>query len=180
MMQQGRRVSMEEKLRYMREVENIYRLSKKVLPPKGTTWAAIADQHLHKALGLDVREPVEPMRIKQGQSHGSQDRTTARMVERTLRNGVMHPDILMHYQHKAPSTIAKQRPRRFYPRPERVDHQPDVMHMVQHGIDLEPPSGHLQGFGFVPKGHADASHVPLEPAGAAESTVPTAGPPGYH
>ena len=177
---QQRSVSLEEKLRYMREVENIYRLSKKVLPPKGTTWAAIADQHLQRALGLDVEPDAAPVQIKQGQSHGSQDRTTARMVERTLRNGVMHPDILMHYQHKAPPTITKPRPQRFYPRPERVEHQPDVMHMVQHGTDLEPPQGHLQGFGFVPKGHADASHVPLEAAGPPESTVPTSGPPGYH
>ena len=42
----GRReISLDQKLKYLREIENIHRLSKKVLPPKGTTWARIADKH---------------------------------------------------------------------------------------------------------------------------------------
>ena len=49
-------ISLDEKMRYLREIENIHRLSKKVLPPQGTTWAQIADKHLQKALGLPVKE----------------------------------------------------------------------------------------------------------------------------
>ena len=40
--QRRREVSLDEKLRYLREIESIHRLSKKVLPPQGTTWAKIA------------------------------------------------------------------------------------------------------------------------------------------
>ena len=51
-----REITLEEKLKYLREIENIHRLSKKVLPPKGTTWARIADKHLKRALGMPIVE----------------------------------------------------------------------------------------------------------------------------
>ena len=52
-----REITLDEKLRYLREIENIHRLSKKVRPPQGTTWARIADKHLQRALGMPVQEP---------------------------------------------------------------------------------------------------------------------------
>ena len=44
--------------------ESIHRLSKKVLPPKGTTWARIADKLLRKALGMPVEEPPEALNLR--------------------------------------------------------------------------------------------------------------------
>ena len=56
-------ISLDEKMRYLREIENIHRLSKKVLPPQGTTWAQIADKHLQKALGLPVKEQGQALDV---------------------------------------------------------------------------------------------------------------------
>ena len=62
-------ISLEQKMRYLREVENIYRLSKKVLPPAGKTWAQVADQVLHRALNTPVREEAEPLNVRRGRMH---------------------------------------------------------------------------------------------------------------
>ena len=174
-----RRVTLREKLKYLREIEAIHRLSAKVLPPKGTTWERIADQHLERALGLEVEDEPEPFRIKAGQSHGAQDRRTAQIIERTLRSGLIHPDVLRHYHNKGVSSIAKPRSRPVYPVPPRHDHTPDVISLTEHYDDLEPPHGHLQGFGFVPKSHEVATHVSLE-SETPISDIPAEKDPGYH
>jgi len=171
----GRReISLDQKLKYLREIENIHRLSKKVLPPKGTTWARIADKHLQKALGMPLQEPAEPLNVRPGAHMHEHSPRTARVIERTLRNGMLHPDVLHSYRRDG---TRRGKPKQFFEQPVRRHGDQDVIHYVQHGgTDLEPPHGHLQGYGFVPKGHAVASHVQLEDSvRPATDAVPTKG-----
>ena len=167
-----REITLEEKLKYLREIENIHRLSKKVLPPKGTTWARVADKHLKRALGMPVVEASERLNVQpSGHMHEHSPRT-ARVIERTLRNGMLHPDVLHSYRN---DKTGQGKRTQFYPRPApRHDDMP-VAHYVQHGSqDLIYPHGHLQGFGFVPSTHEVASHVQLEDSvRPATETVPS-------
>ena len=183
-MQRRREVSLDEKLRYLREIENIHRLSKKVLPPAGTTWARIADKHLQKALGYPITEPNVPLNVQTGGHMHEHSPRTARVIERTLRNGMIHPDALHSYRKDGGYPAPAQH---FHEQPAPALDDPAVIHYVQHGsADLEYPAGHLQGFGFVPSNHQVASHVQLEDSvRPVEDTVPTNGsvaalPPAYH
>ena len=179
MMQRGKAITLDQKIRYLREIENIHRLSKKVLPPKGKTWAQIADQHLHRALGLPIAAAPVSLNVRQGRMHHLHSPRTARVVERTLKNGILHPDLLHHYRGDNVQTVNDSKPF-VYNAPQPKLDTPDVIHYVQHGTDLGYPQGHLQGFGFVPMSHEVASHVQLESAGEPESVVPTAAGPAYH
>ena len=158
--QPRREVSLDEKLRYLREVENIHRLSKKVLPPQGTTWARIADKHLQRALGMPLQGERTAFDVRRGRHMHQHSPRTARVVERTLRNGVIHPDALHSYRNDG---ITKGKARQFRQRIAPKQYDQDVIHYVQHGsTDLEYPHGHLQGFGFVPRQHEINSHVKLK------------------
>ena len=183
MQRRRREVSLEEKLRYLKEIENIHRLSKKVLPPTGTTWVRIADQHLRKALGMQTSEPPETLNVQRGRHMHQHSPRTAGVIERTLRNGMIHPDALHSYRN---DKVSEGREFPFYDKkPPRAD-TPSVIHYVQHGsADLTYPHGHMQGYGFVPSEHQVASHVQLE--GSVRPTtdvVPTkvsaAGGEAYH
>ena len=173
-MQRRREISLDEKLRYLREIENIHRLSKKVLPPAGTTWARIADKHLQRALGMPIAEPRTQFDVKPGMHMHQHDPRTARVVERTLRNGVIHPHALHSYRNDG--TL----PGRRLSKPPELTALPydhDVVHYVQHGSsDLVYPHGHMQGVGFVPRDHQVVSHVPLEDSvRPASDVVPSKG-----
>ena len=170
---QEKSISLEQKLRYLKEVENIYRLSKKVLPPAGKTWNQIADQVLQKALGAPVRPGRQQMQLRPGRMHHLQSADSARVIERTLRNGVLHPDILHTYRGDNVQTV-RERPLHLVPDVRMTADTPDVQHYVQHGgTEVHYPEGHLQGYGFVPRTHITASHVPLEAAGGPDAVVPS-------
>ena len=168
-------ISLDEKMRYLREIENIHRLSKKVLPPQGTTWAQIADKHLQKALGLPVKEQGQALDVRpDGYMHEHSPRT-ARLVERTLRRGMIHPAVLHSYRndsYEEGSSVP------FKAEPQLAHDDPPVIMHVQHGgSDLIYPHGLLQGYGFVPSTHEAARHVQLEDSVRPVSdAVPTNGP----
>ena len=103
---QRREISLDEKLRYLKEIESIHRLSKKVLPPAGTTWARIADKHLKRALGMQIEEPAEALNMRRGRQMHQHSPRTARVIERTLRNGVIHPDVLHSYRNDARQRVS--------------------------------------------------------------------------
>ena len=168
-------ISLEAKLKAIREVENIYALSKKWqrLTPgeKRPNWERLADAVLKKAMDQPLETPAEPLNVHGGMHHEHSPRS-ARVIERTLRNGVVHPDALHAY---SCGHVLEGRPlpwrRPVRPAPE----DPPVRHFIQHGAtDLHYPSGHLQGFGFVPSQHEVPSHVRLESAQVkAAEPVPT-------
>jgi hypothetical protein len=167
-------ITLEDKLRYMREVESIHRLSKTTLPPQGKTWAQVADGILKKALGLQVVERPENFNISSGRHHQHSPRS-ARIIERTLRNGVVHPDVLHSYRGDYAPLQDYEKSARQSGGLEPVADTPAVAHYVQHGgTDLQYPDGHLQGYGFVPGTHNVASHVQLEQSvRPATDVVPT-------
>ena len=178
-MQRSRAPTLEQKVRYLKEVDNIYRLSKTTLPPQGTTWASVADRHLKKALGMQVRDAPQAFNVRKGMLHHQHDPRTARVVERTLRNGTFHPDVLHAYRGDG-TTIDRATGSSIYRKARRVPplyDTPDVHHFVQHtSADLPYPDGHLQGHGFVPRQHSFASHVQLEQAGPVASSGPVSVP----
>ena len=156
-------ISLEAKLKAIREVESIYALSKKWqrLTPneKRPNWERIADAVLRKAMGEPIQTSPEPLNVKSNAKHHEQEARSARVIERTLRNGIVHPDALHSYSGIARARAV--RPRR--PRPQSRAYDPPVVHYVQHGAtDLHYPSGHLQGYGFEPRQHEVASHVRVE------------------
>ena len=169
-----REVSLDEKLRYLKEIESIHRLSKKALPPEGTTWARIADKHLQRALGMPIAEAPTQFDVKPGMHMHQHDPRTARVVERTLRNGVIHPHALHSFRNDG---VLPGRVRHWKPELPRYADDHDVVHYVQHGSsDLSYPHGHMQGYGFVPSEHPVASHVQLEDSVRAPTdVVPTKG-----
>ena len=168
-MRRNQAITLEQKLRYLREIENIHRLSKKTLPPQGTTWTRIADGVLRKAMGHPVQAPAEEINMVRSGHMEHHSPRTARLIERTLRNGVVHPDVLHDFRNDG-TQIDRFRGRPYSgevarpPRPalDPVEHTPQVEHYVQHPGDLHYPGGHLQGYGFVPRVHQVASHVQLE------------------
>ena len=157
-------ITLEQKLRYLKEVENIYRLSKKTRPPKGKSWASIADSRLRHVMRLPIKETAaKPLTLRPGKRHHQHSPRTARILERTLKNGHVPPDILHSYREGVGARgRIKDRPE---PEPLRQDEMP-VQHFVQHAMpDLHYPQGHLQGFGFVPRQHEVNSHVRLQTGG---------------
>jgi hypothetical protein len=158
-------ITLEQKLRYLKEVENIYRLSKKTRPPKGKSWASIADSRLRHVMRLPIRESAgQTLTVRPGKRHHEHSPRSARILERTLKNGVVPPGILHSYREGVGTGgRIKDRPE---PEPLRQDELP-VQHFVQHSdSDLPYPHGHLQGFGFVPREHTVNSHIRLQTGGA--------------
>ena len=160
-------ISLETKLKALREVESIYRLSKKWqrLTPdeKRPNWERIADAILKKALGTPVQARPAGLNVQRGRQHHTHSPRSAHVIERTLRNGVVHPDVLHSYRN---DKVEHGSTRVRYEKPTPRAHSLPAQHFVQHGgSDLQYPSGHLQGYGFVPRNHEAASHVQLESAG---------------
>jgi len=158
-MQRG--ITLEKKLRYLKEVDNIHALSKKVRPPAGKSWSDIAASRMRHVMGLPIREPVaKPLQIQRGRLHHEHSPRSARIIERTLKTGLVHPDVLQSYRTGAVRTKSFN----YKPLVEPLRHDDrDIQHFVQYpDSDLHYPAGHLQGFGFVPSQHEINSHVELK------------------
>ena len=171
-------ITLERKLRYLREIENIYRLSTKTRPPKGKSWASIADGRLRQVMRLPIKESAgQPLTLRPGKRHHEHSPRTARILERTLKNGHVPPHVLHSYREGVESTRRSKGRLALAPRLEmpRQDER-SVQHFVQHSdADLHYPQGHLQGFGFVPRQHEVNSHVRLQTGGSTpeEQVVPS-------
>jgi len=180
-----RGITLDQKLKYLKEVEGIHALSRKVRPPAGKSWRDIADARYRHVMGQPILEPqARPMQVRAGKLHHEHDPRSARLIERTLKTGIV-PDHVLHSYHtgmershgrfkfKNASAAA------FGLEPLAHDDM-RVQHMVQHvgaEADLHYPHGHMQGEGFVPRQHEVNSHVPLQPVVPAEmgTQVPTRG-----
>ena len=167
-----RTITLEQKLRYLQEIENIHRLGKKAKPPQGKSWAGVADAALRRVLRMPMKESSQSLDVRSGALHHQHSPRTSRIVERTLKTNMMHEDVLHSYRdNRQMSGTSKKRYTLEMPR--RDERQ--VRHVVQQSDDLHYPAGHVQGYGFVPTQHEVNSHVQLQQRGAAEmqSAVPT-------
>jgi len=187
-MQRGS-ITLDQKLKYLKEVHQIYALSKKTLPPKGKSWNDIADARLRKVLQMSVREnTAAPVNIQSGGMHHEHSPRSARLIERTLQSGLHDPRILNSYRHGVEGGKLHAR-KRFQPRPHMETPRADERHtqlFIQHSEDLHYPHGHLQGSGFIPRQHEVNSHIKLMPSvsDGMPDPVPTKGGlaagSGYH
>ena len=94
-------ITLEQKLKALREVETIHALAKKWqrLTPDETrpNWERIADAVLKRAIGQPVAGPPRSLDVREDAMHHEHDRRSAAVIERTLRNGLVHPDVLHAY-----------------------------------------------------------------------------------
>ena len=172
-----RTITLEQKLAAMREVQRIYALAQKwrpVMPnQKRPNFEAQADAVLKRAMNAQIVGRAAPLDIRDGKLMHEHDPRTARIIERTLRNGIVHPDVLHSFQ----SGRIKQPPA--YPdhRIHELPHDPDLTDFnlyIQHSDqDLHYPSHFVPGHGFVPRTHVEPSHKELEQV-ADSNTVPSA------
>jgi hypothetical protein len=169
-------ITLEQKMKAMREVQRIYDLSKKWQRPPGHSgrmpnFAAMADSVMKKAMDAQIVGDRLPLDIRDGKLMHEHDSRTARIIERTLRNGVIHPDVLHSFQSGRTKLPPQGYP--FGPHRGKLDHDPalpDFDLFVQHSDqDLHYPSHFVPGEGFQPKTHIQDSHVQLAPA----ASVPT-------
>jgi hypothetical protein len=193
-------ITLEQKLRYLKEVDSIHALAKTTRPPTGKSWSDIADAKYREVMRMPLKVDVhQPMRVQRGKMHHQHSPRTARLLERTLKSGIVHPDVLMHYHTGTKKPYAKGE-LKFQPRRapaivgesrqmsrEKLRHDDlRVQHVVQHPGDLHYPHGHMQGQGFIPKEHTFNPHIQVQQhigTTADPVSVPTrAAPPGgnYH
>ena len=103
-MRRTRGLTVEQKMKAMREVQEIYALGKKWrrnLPDeKRPDFEGMADRIMRRAMGLPTVEgPFSTSEPIYEAAHMSlQDPRTAALVERTLKNGMYHPDVLHSFQ----------------------------------------------------------------------------------
>ena len=197
-MQRRSGITLQQKLRYLKEVDGIHALAKKVKPPQGKSWSDIADTRYRQIMRMPINiKTDDAIRVEDGGMHHQHSPRSARLIERTLKSGLVHPDVLLQY-HTGKTKPHRRGELKFLPRqmpalhnerpPAREGLRHDdmrVQHVVQHMGDLQYPHGHLQGEGFIPKGHSFNSHVQVDNTSSVPlSTVPMKdGPPGegnYH
>ena len=167
-------ITLEDKLKAMQEVQRIHALAKKwrsVMPnQKRPNFEAAADAVMRRAMSAQVVGSKLPLEIQDGRMMHEHEPRTARILERTLRNGIMHPDVLHSFQ----SGRTKRGRLKF--RSRQLSHDPELPGVnlyVQHSdVDLQYPSHFEPNKGFMPKTHVEPGHVQLEQA-AEGDTVPT-------
>ena len=157
---------MEAKLKALKEVEQIYRLSKKwkrnMPDEKRPNFERMADTIFRRAMETPGRDDYMRVNVREGRHMHEHDERSARLIERTLKTGEYGPDALHSFQS---GRVLTGRRRRRYPKPVRQPGDVRVRHVVQHvATDIVYPHGHLQGSGFVPSMHEHAPMQSLKPA----------------
>ena len=157
---------MEAKLKALREVEQIYRLSKKwtrnMPDEKRPNFERMADTVFRKAMESDARGATMPVNVRAGRHMHEHDERSARLIERTLKTGEYGPDALHSFQS---GRVLQSKRRQHYRKPTRQAGDVRVRHVVQHpAVDIQYPHGHLQGAGFVPSMHETPPLRSLKPA----------------
>ena len=169
---------MEAKLKALKEVEQIYRLSKKWrrnLPDeKRPDFERMADRVFRQAMEAPARSNHQRVNVRAGKHMHEHDSRSARLIERTLRSGEFGPDALHSYQ---AGVVQRGRRRVRYPQQKPQPQDFAARHVVQHtDRDLVYPHGHMQGKGFVPSlGEAQVPHKLLKagPGASAPTELPT-------
>lgn len=175
-MQRQRGITLDQKVRYLKEVENIHALAKKVKPPAGKSWSDVADERMRFIMGQPILEkPADPLRIRKGRLHHEHSPRSARIIERTLKTGMLPPDVLHSYHTGRDIKRPKFRFKDIYmPEPRADPEDVRVQHVVQHvASDLHYPHGHMQGEGFVPRQHEFNSLVEVTSSAPSVMQVPT-------
>ena len=148
-----------------REAQQILRLDEKwqeLMPgERKPNFQRAAQEILKRALGHRTGRNEEALDIHGGLMHEHGPRE-ARLLERTLRGGVVHPDVLHSFQHN----ITKGDPK---PEPVRYDigDDPDLpdfdLYVHDAGETIVPASHYEPGADkYHPSEHEPDSHVPMQ------------------
>ena len=163
---------MEAKLKALREVEQIYRLSKKwtrnMPDEKRPNFERMADTVFRKAMESDARGATMPVNVRAGRHMHEHDERSARLIERTLKTGEYGPDALHSFQS---GRVLRGKRRTHFARPQVQPADFSVRHLVQQDEDILYPHGHMQGSGFVPNMH-DPTRAPLRSLKPAAGRTP--------
>ena len=155
-----------EKRDAYREAQQILRLSKKwqeLMPgERKPNFHRAAQEILKRALGHTTRRNEEALDVHGGLMHEHGPRE-ARLIERTLRAGVVHPDVLHSFRDDR--ITSDPRPDKPYLKPIVVDDPelPDFdLYIHDHGQTIVPPSHYEPGADiFHPNEFEPDSHVEM-------------------
>jgi len=151
-----------------REAQQILRLDEKwqeLMPgERKPNFQRAAQEILRRALGHTTQRNEEPLNIHGGLMHEHGPRE-ARLLERTLRAGVVHPDVLHSFQHN----ITKKAPGGYPRPPPRASDDPDLpdfdLYVHDAGQTIGPAGHYEPGKDvFHASEHEPDSHVPMRPA----------------
>lgn len=149
-----------------REAQHILRLADKwqeLMPgERKPNFQRAAQEVLKRALGHTTRRNEEALDIHGGMMHEHAPRE-ARLLERTLRAGVVHPDVLHSFQHG----IVTRAPVEGYPKPPPLEHDPALpdidVYVHDAGQTIVPASHYEPGRDvYHPNEHEPDSHVPMQ------------------
>ena len=167
-----------EQQRAFREAREIMKLGEKwqqLMPgEKRPNFERAAKEVLRRALGQRVQRNVEALDIKEGLMHEHKPRE-AHLIERFLRSGTVHPDVLHSFVH-GDTLVDPQKPEQ--PALDDMSDLPEFDVFVQGHADQHYPGHWHPGTGEYAIGHHDAHemHAPRQvqqqiPEGA---TLPSA------
>ena len=152
-----------EQQRAFREAREIMKLGEKwqeLMPgEKRPNFERAAKEVLRRALGHQVVKNKEPLQILEGGLMHEHKPREAHLIERFLRSGTVHPDVLHSFVHgdvhADPEKLAQ-------PELDDMDDLPDFDVFVQHTDDLHYPGHWHPGKGEFQSGHTDP-HVSQAP-----------------
>ena len=140
---------MEAKLKALKEVEQIYRLSKKwkrnMPDEKRPDFERMADTIFRRAMETPGRDDYMRVNVREGRHMHEHDERSARLIERTLKTGEYGPDALHSFQS---GRVLTGRRRRRYPKPVRQPGDVRVRHVVQRRYRHCVPPRALAGLGL--------------------------------
>ena len=132
-----------------REAQQILRLNEKwqeLMPgERKPNFERAAQEILRRALGHKVRRNEEPLNIHGGLAHEHGPRE-ARLIERYLRSGTVHPDVLHSFQHD----VVTRDPNPVVAQPDVALHpdDPDIeVYIHDHSETIDYPSHYEVGTG---------------------------------
>jgi hypothetical protein len=162
-----------------REAQQILRLAEKwqeLMPgERKPNFQRAAQEVLKRALGHTTARNEESLNIHSGLMHEHEPRE-ARLIERFLRSGTVHPDALHSFQHNITTKAPEG-----YPRPPpRMDDDPDLpdfdLYVYDAAQTIVPASHYEPGVGvYHASEHEPDSHVPMQemPRQPAQARLPS-------
>ena len=153
-------ISEAEQSRAFREAREIMKLGEKwqqLMPgEKRPNFERAAREVLRRAMGHQVARNTERLDIREdGLMHEHEPRE-AHLIERYLKSGTVHPDVLHSFVHDR--RLADREPREM-PAEEDLDDLPDFDVFVQHEGDQHYPAHWHPGTGEFGVGHHDAHEM---------------------
>ena len=165
-------LSLDERIKALDEAKKILALGKKwqrtVAGERRPDFEGAAERVFQRAMNKRHRPVGRPLNIRDNKLMHQHDAHEARILERTLKNGLIHPDVLHSFVHdrklQTPQRVARPKIRSAPGNSSRL--------YIQH-FDIDPhyPSHRSSKGGYAPSMMSHTSHVRLAQPPA--ETVPS-------